>query len=587
MSDGDDRTPQERAGEDVRVSGPPGGPAGPPAGAERCLHGHLWSERCLICKREPGEGAHALDVDPPQCELCGRAMVRGTGDGKDLGPIGPVWLCNGGPGKDRHRWVARERKAASGAALQELVDEADARDPGVVTPEGIQAAADAVRRRDLDPGEADGVDEPCDHSNTPFPERPVADAWYVCPDCGQRVGRRGGEIITVEENNRRASAAARAKQVQVDSVFQARERMRAMLTRRGIRLHDDVLDELAQITSPPGVHVDGAVVIAEMREEVAAHRDRNPSAIPYMGEWANRVAGWADRLDVTVQRDDEERGRAARRVLTVMREFLRPELPIGRTLVACMTAVNVVLDHVGVDPLRSPGLESPTTETPVVGQWSDRHEVQVDAVVGEIRVRPSDLFAALAAVAPATVDDTRDLLREMAADPDFAAFMLAIPLPTATSGLESRSTDRPVHDESLLDRAQAYVELGDLKTIARDKGWHKAFDWIVHHQHEADRVMVDYDPPPLDRDLSRCEKCVLQAEQRGVPYEEVFRANHDTSGAHVGPDTLPPEAVDVHVHVFEPTGSMDTGHSPPRRQWRCVCGETEWTDDPRGPEVTA
>lgn len=400
MTDGDDRTPQERVDADVRASGPPGGPGGPPAGA----------------------GAHGLDVAPPTCEACGRPMVRGTGDGKDLGPRGPVWLCNGGPGDERHPWVWREREVVSGAALQ----------------------------------------SGCDHSNTVFPTRPEPDAWYVCPDCGQRVGRRGGEIITVEENNRRAAAAARAKQVQVDSVFQARERMRAMLTRRGVRLHDDVLDELAQITSPPGV------------------------------QW-----------------DQAERERATRRVLSAVQRFVREDAPIGAVLVACFTAVNAVLDFPGVDPLHSPGLES-------------------------------------------------------------------------------RSTDPPaVQDESLLDRAQVDIELGELKILAGERGLSRAFDWIVHHQNEADRVLVDYDPPPLDPDLARCARCIAQAEQRGVPYEEVFRANHDHSGAHVGPSTAPAEAVDIHVHEFEPTGSMDTGHSPPRRQWRCVCGETEWTDDPRGPEVTA
>lgn len=41
----------------------------------------------------------------------------------------------------------------------------------------------------------------CTHENTRFPERPVPDAWYTCPDCGEKVGRRGGRIITVRENN--------------------------------------------------------------------------------------------------------------------------------------------------------------------------------------------------------------------------------------------------------------------------------------------------------------------------------------------------------------------------------------------------
>lgn len=43
--------------------------------------------------------------------------------------------------------------------------------------------------------------EHCTHERTRFPIRPVPDAWYVCPDCGEKVGRRGGRIITIHENN--------------------------------------------------------------------------------------------------------------------------------------------------------------------------------------------------------------------------------------------------------------------------------------------------------------------------------------------------------------------------------------------------
>lgn len=32
------------------------------------------------------------------------------------------------------------------------------------------------------------------------------------------------------------------------------------------------------------------------------------------------------------------------------------------------------------------------------------------------------------------------------------------------------------------DIAATYVELGDLKTIARDRGWDRGFQWIVDHQ---------------------------------------------------------------------------------------------------------
>lgn len=438
-------------------------------------------------------GPPAADVALAACPVCRRPMVRGQGNGDDLGPAGQtVWLCNGGPGEDRHPWVWRERvpveSPRAGVRVREVLAailEAGGLSLPVETEAHLEALIADPRLHSMgvklpiyaptgvqrDPEEADGVDEPCDHSNTVFPERPVVDAWYVCPDCGSRVGRRGGEIITIEENNRRAEIIA-------DAGFQAQERMRAVLARRGIRLHDAALDELAQTASPPGV------------------------------QW-----------------DDAERQRAARRVLASLREvgILDDELPIGRVLVACFSAANAVIDFPGTDPLDTSGLESRSTDAPLI-----------DA--------------------------------ENMEEPD----------------------PRPVHDASLLDRAQAYVELGDLKTIARDKGWHKAFDWIVHHQNEADRVMVDYDPPPLDGDLLRCEKCILQSEQRGVPYADVYNANHDEDGAHVGPDTLPAEAVDHHVHRWEATGQMDTGHSPPRRHYVCICGEEEWTADPRGPEeVTA
>lgn len=46
----------------------------------------------------------------------------------------------------------------------------------------------------------------CTHEQTRFPVRPVPDAWYACPDCGQKVARRGGRIITVAENNARIEA---------------------------------------------------------------------------------------------------------------------------------------------------------------------------------------------------------------------------------------------------------------------------------------------------------------------------------------------------------------------------------------------
>jgi hypothetical protein len=41
----------------------------------------------------------------------------------------------------------------------------------------------------------------CLHERVRFPARPVPDAWYPCPDCGERVGRRGGRIITARESN--------------------------------------------------------------------------------------------------------------------------------------------------------------------------------------------------------------------------------------------------------------------------------------------------------------------------------------------------------------------------------------------------
>jgi hypothetical protein len=38
---------------------------------------------------------------------------------------------------------------------------------------------------------------------------------------------------------------------------------------------------------------------------------------------------------------------------------------------------------------------------------------------------------------------------------------------------------------------------------------------------------------------------------------------------------LPPER-----HVWVTTGTIDTGHQPPRLLWRCTCGNQEWgTDD--------
>ncbi len=51
----------------------------------------------------------------------------------------------------------------------------------------------------------------CEHENVKWPTRPVPDAWYPCPDCGERVGQRGGRVVTVHENNE----AARRQQRQV------------------------------------------------------------------------------------------------------------------------------------------------------------------------------------------------------------------------------------------------------------------------------------------------------------------------------------------------------------------------------------
>lgn len=417
-------------------SGPPQGSAGPPA----------------------------ADVALAACPVCTRPMVRGEGNGDDLGPAGqPVWLCNGGPGEDRHPWAWRERTPVEAPQAGVLVREVLAailKQGGKSLPAETEAHLEALladdRLRFM------GVKLSI-HAPTGVPLDPEVAA--AVEDHRAEVGREWLRELAFGS----------------DMLFQTRERIRAMLTRRGIRLHDSVLDELAAMTSPPGV------------------------------QW-----------------DDAERGRAAHRVLSALHEagVMDDELPIGRVLVACLSAVEAVIDFPGNDPLDSSGLESRST---------DPEEAAAEKVRG---ARPQHV----------TTDES----------------------------------------SALLDRAQAYVELGDLKTIARDKGWHKAFDWIVRHQNEADRVMVDFDPPPLDRDLSRCEKCILQADQRGVPYEDVYNANHDHSGAHVGPDTAPAEAVDHHVHRWEATGQMDTGHAPPRRHYVCFCGEEEWTSDPRGPEeVTA
>ena len=47
-------------------------------------------------------------------------------------------------------------------------------------------------------------DEPCAHKNNGLPPEgrvPHPDSWYPCHDCGQKVARRKGGIITVAQNN--------------------------------------------------------------------------------------------------------------------------------------------------------------------------------------------------------------------------------------------------------------------------------------------------------------------------------------------------------------------------------------------------
>lgn len=46
--------------------------------------------------------------------------------------------------------------------------------------------------------------------------------------------------------------------------------------------------------------------------------------------------------------------------------------------------------------------------------------------------------------------------------------------------------------------AATHVELGDLKTIARDRGWDKAFHWIDGHQKAEGRVLT-----PADQEAAR------------------------------------------------------------------------------------
>jgi hypothetical protein len=62
----------------------------------------------------------------------------------------------------------------------------------------------AFNAHDAPIGEGDPAAR-CDHVNTMLPRRPIPDWTGKCPDCGERITRHEGRLITVRENNKRAA----------------------------------------------------------------------------------------------------------------------------------------------------------------------------------------------------------------------------------------------------------------------------------------------------------------------------------------------------------------------------------------------
>jgi hypothetical protein len=71
-------------------------------------------------------------------------------------------------------------------------------------------------------------------------------------------------------------------------------------------------------------------------------------------------------------------------------------------------------------------------------------------------------------------------------------------------------------------KAATYVELGDLKTIARDKGWDLAFEWIVGHQAADEPEMFSDDHEAAQ--LAAFRRTVTPSFERGTVDEARTRA---------------------------------------------------------------
>lgn len=108
----------------------------------------------------------------------------------------------------------------------------------------------------------------CDHTNTRFPERPVPDAWYRCPDCGERVGRRGGRIITVAENNASVERRRLERETAIQRAEQAERDRDAALERE--RELADLLYEMEVVAVMKQRAVDQAAHVSWLRNHTGA-----------------------------------------------------------------------------------------------------------------------------------------------------------------------------------------------------------------------------------------------------------------------------------------------------------------------------